>query len=81
MKAKWPTFKVLKSIGIELSLYNYACMMCEAGFFPQMVEEYLKDCDGVHNHSRPVADGEIERAVRDAYRDALNPESEGGCDE
>ena len=73
MKAKWPTFKVLESIGIYLSAYNYACMMCDDGYFPQMVEEYLRSCDDVSYHRRPLTDAEIEKAVRDAYSDALTP--------
>ena len=77
MKAKWPTFKVLESIGIYLSIYNYACMMCDDGYFPQMVEEYLRGCDDVNYHRRPVTDAEIEKAVRDAYSDALTPDRKG----
>jgi len=73
MQAKWPPFKLLGGLDISLSLYNYCCMMSEEGYFPEMVESYLKDCDEVLTYTRRVKDSEIEKAVREAYRDALTP--------
>ena len=74
MKAKWPTFQVLEGVGIYLSVYNYACMMCDDGYFPEIVEDYLKHCDAVKGHICPVTDSQIEKAVREAYSDALTPD-------
>ena len=73
MKTKWPTFELLQGLGMQLSLYNYCWMMATDGYPPEVVQRYLQGCDDVSCHRRPVTDAEIEKAVRDAYSDALSP--------
>ena len=77
MKTKWPTFKVLQGLGMQLSLYNYCWMMAVDGCPAEVVKDYLQSCDEVRSYGRRVKDGEISKALRDAYSDALTHSRRG----